>query len=79
MNKPLSMIIEETKTKLAATCNESGLPPVILDLIMQGIYNEVHNLAERQIVNEKNAYEQSLKENINSEKIEVVDNVEIVD
>ena len=82
-NKPLSMIIEETKTKLAAVCNDSGLTPVILDLIMQNIYNEVRNLSKEQVVNEKTAYEESFKTEINNKKvdgeIEVIDNAEIVE
>jgi hypothetical protein len=61
MNKPLSMVVEETKKRLASICNESGLPPVILDLILHGIYNEVHNLAEKQSLYDKNVYEESLK------------------
>ena len=56
MNKPLTMIIKETKTKLTNDCNESGLPPVILDLILQGIYSEVHYLAEKQALDEEKAY-----------------------
>lgn len=62
MKKPLTMIIKETKTKLASVCNESGLPPVILDLIMQGIYSEVHSLAEKQSLEEEFAYAKTVKE-----------------
>lgn len=56
MNKPLAMTIKETKSKLASVCNESGLPPVILDLIMQGIYSEIHAIAEKQAMEEEAAY-----------------------
>lgn len=56
MNKPLTMVIKETKMKLANACNESGLPPIILDLIMQGLYSEIHSLAERQSSEEEAAY-----------------------
>ena len=62
MNKPLTMIIKETKTKIANACNESGLPPIILDLIMQGIYSEIHSLAERQTAEEEVAYMEKIKE-----------------
>lgn len=60
MNKPLTMIIKETKLKLAKVCNESGLPPVILDLIMQGIYSEIHSLAEKQTLEDERQYNQVL-------------------
>lgn len=56
MNKPLTMMIKETKLKLASICNESGLSPIVLDLIVQGIYSEIHSLAERQSMEEENAY-----------------------
>lgn len=56
MNKPITMVIKETKTKIANICNESGLSPIVLDLIMQGIYSEIHSLAERQTMEEEMAY-----------------------
>ena len=62
MNKPLTVVVKETKTKLANICNESGLPPIILDLIMQGIYSEIHSLAERQTVEEENSYVKMLED-----------------
>ena len=71
MNKPLTMVIKETKNKLANVCNESGLPPIVLDLIMQGIYSEIHSLAERQTVEEEMSYVKTLEES--SKKTEVAD------
>lgn len=62
MNKPLTMVIKETKIKIANVCNESGLPPIILDLIMQGIYSEVHSLAERQTLEDEISYEKIIKD-----------------
>lgn len=62
MNKPLTMVVKETKNKLANICNESGLPPIILDLIMQGIYSEIHSLAERQTAEEEGSYVKMLEE-----------------
>lgn len=56
MNKPLTMMIKETQTKIAKACNESGLPPVILDLIVQGVYSEIHSLTERQTAEEEKVY-----------------------
>lgn len=63
MNKPLSIIIKDTKSNLARVCNESGLPPVILDLIMQGIYSEIHTLAEKQAREEELAYAKAIDDN----------------
>lgn len=71
MNKPLTMVIKETKAKIANICNESGLSPVILDLIVQGIYSEIHSLVERQTMEEEMSYVKMLKES--SKKTEVTD------
>ena len=58
MNKPLTMTIKETKSKLINICNESGLPSIILDLIIGGIYSEIHSIAERQALEEELAYKE---------------------
>lgn len=71
MNKPITMVIKETKTKIANICNESGLSPIILDLIMQGIYSEIHSLAERQSLEEEMAYAKMVAET--SKKVESAD------
>ena len=71
MNKPITMVIKETKTKIVNICNESGLPPIVLDLIMQGIYSEIHSLAERQTMEEEMSYVKMLEEA--SKKKEVAD------
>lgn len=63
MNKPFAIMIKETKAKIANICNESGLPPVILDLIMQGIYSEIHYIAEKQTLEEEKSYQEIIKEN----------------
>lgn len=64
MNKPLTMMIKDTKTKIANVVNESGLPPIILDLIMQGVYSEIHYIAEKQTTDEEYLYSKSLEENV---------------
>lgn len=61
INKPVTMIIKETRARLINICNESGLSPAILDLIVQGIYSEVHSLAERQAAEEEKAYSEMIK------------------
>ena len=71
MNKPFTMTVKETKTKIVNACNESGLSPVILDLIIQGIYSEIHTLAEKQSMEEEVAYIQTVKDkDIKDSKLE---------
>lgn len=62
MNKPLTMVIKETKKKLINICNESELSPVILDLIIQGIYADIHYAVERQSLEEEMAYANAMEE-----------------
>ena len=71
MNKPITMVIKETKTKIVNICNESGLSPIILDLIMQGLYSEIHSLAERQSLEEEMTYAKMVAET--SKKTESTD------
>ena len=69
MNKPLSIMIKETKSKLISICNESGLSPAVLDLIVQGIYSEIHSIAERQFVEEESAYTKMIEDKDGEKKV----------
>ena len=60
VNKPITIKINELKSKIISSCNESGLSPAILDLIVQGIYLEIHNLAEKQLIEERTAYAEAI-------------------
>ena len=62
MNKPFTMIVKETKSKLANICAESGLSPIVLDMIVQGLYSEIHSLAERQALEEEIVYAKAVEE-----------------
>lgn len=62
MNKPISMVINETKTNLLQICNQSSLHPSILELIIKDLYNEI-SLVSGQVLNkEKNEYEAKEKD-----------------
>lgn len=58
IQKPVSVIIEETKGNLAKVINESGLHLSLIEMIFKDMYLEVCNQAERIYVREKAAYEQ---------------------
>ena len=74
MDKPLTMVVKETKSKLANVCNESGLPFVILDFILQEIHNEVHSIVEKQSLEEELAYMRAVEEeHKKGEKIDIGD------
>lgn len=61
INKPITMVIKETKIKMINVINESGLPLAVLDLILQGVYSEIHSLVEKQVVEEERVYNEMLK------------------
>lgn len=56
MNKPLTIAIKETKSKIISACNESGIPLAVLDLIVGGIYSEIHALVEKQAIEDEASY-----------------------
>lgn len=62
MNKTLSMIIEETRMKLVDVCSKSGLSLAVLDLIVRGLSDEIHMLADRQLLEEKSNYIKAIKD-----------------
>lgn len=70
INKPITMTIKETKAKMINIINESGLSLAVLDLIMQGIYSEVHSLAEKQAIEEERIYTEMIKDK------DIKDNIE---
>ena len=63
MNKPISVIIEDTKKSIADTLNKSQLHPYIMDTIMRDLYEEVHSLYIRTAQAENDEYKKSLESN----------------
>ena len=71
MNKPITLVIEETKTKLAELINNSGLPPFVIEPMLNTFLQEAHVAAKRQYEIEKLQYEQALaKEEEQNEDVE---------
>jgi len=62
MNKPLTILIQETKSNFIKTINNSSLPPCVLELIMQDILNEIHVLSQKQLQEDELAYMNSLEQ-----------------
>lgn len=69
MNKPITLVIEETKTKLADVINTSGLPPFVIEPMLSTFLQEAHVASKRQYEFDKIQYKQALaKEQENSDK-----------
>lgn len=60
MNKPITLVIEETKTKLAEIINTSGLPPFVIEPILSTFLQEAHAASKRQYEIDKLQYEQTI-------------------
>lgn len=67
MNKPISMVVNETRISLLKICNESGLPACILELIVKDLYNDVNHVSENQLNKDKETYMQAQKKAQNNE------------
>lgn len=63
MEKPTSLIIEETKETIANALNNSHLHPYIMDSIMKDLYEQVHTLYIQTVQKEEAEYKKSLKQN----------------
>jgi len=68
--KSTAMVINETKQRIAQVCNESKLPPCVLELIVKDVYNEINFLASRQLQEENMEYMKKLsQEKVKSEEV----------
>ena len=63
MEKPISIMIDETKTSLISMINNSGLPFWILEPMVKDIYQEIKTLAGNQLRIDKEQYNQFLLDN----------------
>jgi len=62
MEKPITMVVDETRQSLIKTINESNLPPFIIEMMLKDIYTEVNQLSINVSTREKEQYLQSLQE-----------------
>lgn len=76
MDKPISIVIEETKGALANIVNTSGLPISVIKLIFNELNQEVNKVADTKLsqdINKFKAAQEEPQETENSE--EVVDDI----
>lgn len=70
MNKPITVVREETKKNLADIINNSGLPAFIIEPILMEFLNETRIAAKRQYELEKAQYEQALIQESEKENVD---------
>lgn len=52
MQVPISVAMNETRKHIIEEINKSGLPPCVLELMIKSIYEEVADLAKRELEND---------------------------
>lgn len=62
MNKPISMVINETRISLTNVLNTSNLPPCILEMIVKELYDEARQLSSFQSKQDEENYAKALKD-----------------
>lgn len=70
MNKPISMVINETRILLTNICNESGLPACVLEPIVRDLYEEIKYVSSMQLKQDTEAYnkaQEDVKKEIDKE------------
>lgn len=60
--KPLSVIIQEDKKKIADVINDCKLPAYLLEPIIRELYDQVIDLKNNEYRKEKKEYEQKIAE-----------------
>ena len=67
MDKPISMIIKESKTNIIKTINECKLHPSILELILKDIYAEIFEVSRKTSEIEEKEYLENKNTKIKTE------------
>lgn len=78
MEKPVSIVIEETKGALVNVLNTSGLPISVLKLIVNELSTDVNNAAMtnlRQDIQKYNEAQEAAENNQTEKKSEEIENV----
>ena len=53
MEKSFNKTIKEVQKRIVQICNESGLSPIVLELILQNLLSEVRLMIEQQMFEEE--------------------------
>ena len=68
-DKPISMLVKETKTNLIQGCNESKLHISVLQLIIKEMYDEISKVAQRVMEEEEVEYQSTMAQEQSSEEV----------
>ncbi len=57
------MAIREFEEKLEESINNSGLPPVIVEMVLRGYYIQIKEMAKKQADEEEAAFKSEVRDN----------------
>ena len=57
------MAIKEFEEKLEESINNSGLPPVIVEMVLRGYYIQIKEMAKKQADEEEAAFKSEVRDN----------------
>ena len=57
------MVIREFEEKLEESINNSGLPPIIVEMVLRGYYIQIKEMAKRQADEEEAAFKSEVRDN----------------
>lgn len=72
--KSITIIIDETKNKLAQDINSSGLPMVVIEMILKDLYQQSQQLAKQELESDKKQLEEESKKMSEEELEEITNN-----
>ena len=58
MNKPIALIIKETREQIVKALNESQLPPCLLEAVLSPIYQQIAQAAQAEIAQAEKEYKE---------------------
>lgn len=73
MDKPISIIVEDTKKSLADVLNTSGLPLSVIKMIVNTLNNEVNELAVNEYKRDLELYNKKQEEETKIEESPALD------
>lgn len=62
IQKPVSLVIEDTRTEIAKVISESGLHISVIDMIVKELYIEIRSQAEKVLQAEMEEYQRRCEE-----------------
>lgn len=66
MNKPIALIIKDTREKIVNALNESQLPPCLLEAVLNPIYQQIAQAAQAEIAQAEKEYTEEGEKNAES-------------